>query len=480
MADIPFHQIPSNVRVPLFYAEVDPSHANTATPNLRALLIGGKTAAGTGVANQPVILTSVDDARVQAGAGSTLAGMAFTYRKNDPFGELWMLPVSDAGGAVAATGSIAFTGPATAAGVLSLYIAGALVSVAVSSGMAATALATAVAAAITALPNLPVTAAVNGGVPSKVDITAKNAGLTGNDIDIRLNYRGTASGEATPAGITPTIVAMANGATNPTLGTALANLQDLPFEFIACAYTDAASLTALTAFLNDTAGRWSWQVQIYGHSWWPTAAPSRRADHLGVTLNDPHMSRSASTTRRRRCGGCRGSGRPDGDQRARRPGPADPRGRPAGRAGAAGQLALQPQPAQHPAVRRHLDLQRRQGRQRDPGEADHHLPVQHLQGQADNSLLDAETLFNLAGVLRRLKGLVDQQVRPRQARGRRHLPDPRLRRRDAEHHPRRHHRPLPRDGGGRPVQQSALFAQSLVVQKNSTNPNRVDVLWPAS
>jgi phage tail sheath gpL-like len=27
---------------------------------------------------------------------------------------------------------------------------------------------------------------------------------------------------------------------------------------------------------------------------------------------------------------------------------------------------------------------------------------------------------------------------------------PRLRRRDAEHHPRRHHRPLPGDGGGRP------------------------------
>jgi phage tail sheath gpL-like len=74
-------------------------------------------------------------------------------------------------------------------------------------------------------PNLPVTAAVNGGVPSKVDITAKNAGADRqrHRHPGQLPRRGL--GEATPAGITPTIVAMAGGATNPTLTTALANLR---------------------------------------------------------------------------------------------------------------------------------------------------------------------------------------------------------------------------------------------------------------
>jgi phage tail sheath gpL-like len=76
---------------------------------------------------------------------------------------------------------------------------------------------------------------------------------------------------------------MATGATNPTLGTALANLQDLPFEFIACAYTDATSLTALTAFLNDTAGRWSWQVQIYGHVLVAYARHLLRPDHASAS-----------------------------------------------------------------------------------------------------------------------------------------------------------------------------------------------------
>lgn len=477
MADLPFHQIPSNVRVPLFYAEVDPSHANTATPNLRALLIGGKTAAGTMAANQPVILSSVDDARVQAGAGSILAGMAFTYRRNDPFGEVWMLPLSDAGGGVAATGSIAFTGPATAAGVLSLYIAGALISVPVTSGMIATALATAVAAAITALPNLPVTAVVNGGVASKVDITAKNAGLTGNDIDIRLNYRGAAAGEGTPAGITPTIVTMATGATNPTLGTALANLQDLPFEFIACAYTDATSLTALTAFLNDTAGRWSWQVQIYGHVLVASRGTFSGLTTLGVGLNDPHTSMIGFNDT------------PTPMWKAS--------------AALAAQTAIsvradQAQPIRGvvladvlaPPVSSRFSLSQRNtllfdGISTFNVDNAGNVILEKLittyqlntQGQADNSYLDAETLFNLAGVLRRLKTMVTSKYgRVKLAADGTFLTPgsgvvtPNIIRADIL----ALYREMEADGQ---VQQSALFAQSLVVQLNSANPNRVDVLW---
>jgi len=478
-ADIPFHQIPSNIRVPLFYGEVDASHANTAGPNLRALLIGSKTAAGIAPANVPLISQGVADAQTQCGLGSILAQMAYAYRQNDTFGELWYLPLSDAGGATAATGSIAFTGPATAAGTLSLYIAGALIAVPVTSGMIATALATAVVAAITANVNLPVTAAVDGTLAYKVNMTAKNAGLTGNDIDIRLNYRGTPAGEATPAGIVATIVAMASGATNPTLTTALANLQDLQFEFIAMAYTDATSIAALTAFLNDTAGRWSWQTQIFGHCIIAYRGTFSSLTTFGTGLNDPHMSAigfndsptPAWKVAAALCAQAAISVRADQAQPIR---------------GVVLQDVLAP-----PVASRFSLSQRNtllfDGISTFNVDQGGNVVLEKLIttyqtntfGSPDNSFLDAETLFNLAGILRRLKTLVTSKYgRSKLAADGTFLQPgsgvitPNIIRADliAEY------REMEDEGL---VQQSDVFAQGLIVQKNSGNPNRVDVLYPA-
>src|ERR1035437_10836047 len=99
---IPFKQIPSNLRTPFFFGEVDNSHANTAVLNQRALIIGQITASGTATPNIPIISQGVADAKVQGGQGSLLAQMTYAYRQNDTFGELWYLPVADAGGASAA------------------------------------------------------------------------------------------------------------------------------------------------------------------------------------------------------------------------------------------------------------------------------------------------------------------------------------------------------------------------------------------
>lgn len=478
MTDIPFHQIPTTLREPLFYAEVDASHANTSGADLKALLIGSKLAAGAATSGQPQVSQGVDDAKTQYGQGSILAGMMAAYRANDVFGEVWALPLDDDGAATAAAGSVAFTGPATAAGVLSLYIAGTLVSVAVTNAMTANALATAVAAAITAIPDLPVTAVVDGLSPSKVDVTAKNKGLTGNDIDLRINYRGSRSGEVTPAGITVTIVAMAGGATNPTLTTALANLAELPFEFIACAYTDAASIAAMTAFLNDVSGRWSWETQIYGHTFIAFRGTFSDQTTFGTGLNDPHMSTigfNASPT-------------------------------PAWRwaAALAAQAAIsvradQAQPIRDvvlqgvlaPPTASRFSLAQRNGLLFDGistfvvDQSDQVILSKLITtyqkntfGVADSSFLDAETLFNLAGILRELRAVVTTQF------GRTKLAADTA-------------RLLPGTGGVATdnmikgsivakyrelesrglVQQSDVFAAGLVVQKNATNPNRRDVLW---
>ena len=288
--NVPFAQIPQNLRVPLFYAEVNNSLANTGQQTQRALIIGQITSTGAAAANVPIISQGAADAITQGGNGSQLALMTAAYLQNDSFGEVWYLPLADAVGAVAAAGSIDFTASPTFAGVLSLYIAGQLVAFPVTAAETAASIATGLVAAINAIPSLPVTAAVDAVTTSQVDLTAKNKGLAGNDIDIRVNYRGAAAGEVTPVGLTYTIVPMTAGATNPTLTTALANLQEMPFDFIVCPYTDATSLAALTALLNDQTGRWSWATQVYGHCFTALRGTFSALGTAGTALNDQHTS----------------------------------------------------------------------------------------------------------------------------------------------------------------------------------------------
>ena len=101
---ISFNNIPSNIRVPLFYAEVDNSMANTGANNLKTLLIGQKTANGLAQSGKPFLLTSGSKGEEQAGLGSQLSIMNNSYRANDGFGEVWAIALDDPASGVAATG----------------------------------------------------------------------------------------------------------------------------------------------------------------------------------------------------------------------------------------------------------------------------------------------------------------------------------------------------------------------------------------
>lgn len=336
---ISFKQVPSGLRIPGTYFEVDPSKANTAPQILKGLVVGQMTNGGsrcsrvatsagtlsgvavltfasaaavqnvqpgqvvidrtataalpagvtvlsksgatvtlsgnaTGAVGSgdfiefydlaPLWLTSQSNAKALFGEGSQLARMDAARRLNDPFGEWWAQPLPDDPASIAATGTITFAGAATAAGVLALYVAGVAAPVVVANAMTAAQVATAVAAAINASANLPVTAAPSAGI---VTVTAKNAGLAGNNIDLRLNYYGPGSGEATPAGVVVAITAMAGGATNPSaqLIASLATLPPFRWSRIASAYgADAPCLNALQSFMNDVAGQWAWLSMKFG------------------------------------------------------------------------------------------------------------------------------------------------------------------------------------------------------------------------
>lgn len=283
---INFNQIPVDLLVPAVYTEVDPSRLQQglAVEPHRVLVMGQKLAGGSATADQLVRVLSFTEAKSKFGQGSMLAGMferLFAVRRDM---ECWALPVADNGAGVQAAGQFTITGPSTAAGTLSVWIAGRLVQVAVASGATAASLATALTAAINAVADLPVTAAVNGVDNFKVDVTARHKGAEGNSIDLRVNY---ADGEKLPAGVGVTITAMASGATNPTLTTALANLGDEWFQTAAFPWTDATSLTAIQAKLLE---RWGPTKQIEGIAY--TAKRDTHANLLtfGDGRNDEFVS----------------------------------------------------------------------------------------------------------------------------------------------------------------------------------------------
>ncbi|ENG6255481.1 phage tail sheath subtilisin-like domain-containing protein [Yersinia enterocolitica] len=284
---IPFTHIPSNLRTPLFFAEFDNSQANTATTTQRTLIIGQMLNAGTLPADVPVLVSSVATVAGQCGAGSMLHGQMAAYLANDIAGEIYILPLADTEAMVAATGKITVTTQASATGVISLYIAGIRVQVAVVATDEVAAVATALTAAINTTASLPVTAAA---VDAVITLTAKNKGAHGNTIDLRLNYLGSAGGETTPDSLVLAFTAMAGGAGAPELDDALANLQDRTFDFIINPYTDTASLNKIKEFLSDSTGRWSYAEQLYGHSFAAQSGTYGQLTAAGELRNDQHAS----------------------------------------------------------------------------------------------------------------------------------------------------------------------------------------------
>lgn len=476
---IAFKSIPAGLRTPGIYAELDVSQANTAAGTQRALIIGQITAGATLAANVPVQSTSVAEARTGAGAGSMLAAMIAAYRANDAFGEVWYLPVADDGAAVAATGSLTFSGTATAAGTVSLYVAGQLVSVGIASGATAAQVAASTAAAITASPDLPVTAAVDGGTPARVNLTAKNKGALGNEIDLRVNYRGAPGGEALPAGISLAVSAMSGGATNPALATALAALGTMPFDFIVSPYSDTASIAAITALLGDANGRWSPTAQIYGHCFIAKRGTQGQLATFGTALNDQHLS----------CLGFADSPSPAYAWAAALAGAVAPSVRadpatPFQTLSIAGVLAPPVQSQFQIGQRNILLYDGISTFKVDPAGT---VQIERLittyqtnsQGQADNAYLDAESMFTLMAVLRAYAGLWSSKFARAKlgSDGVRYgaganVTSPATIKAELV----ALYRSLESEQAW--VQNSEAFAAAVSVAKNPTTPGRVDVLLP--
>lgn len=283
---ISFNSIPSSLRTPATVVEIDNSLAARGPALLpyRALLIGQKTSSGTADADSLHLVTSAAQVGVLAGRGSMLHRQAMAWFASNKATEVWIGVLADDSGGTAATGILAFTGPATENGTLPLYLGGVKVPVSVADEDTAIEVAASVAAAVNANGDLPVTA-TQGTTPNdhKVTITFRHKGAVGNEYDIRFGYHG----EAMPAGIDQTITAMASGAGNPDLTDLFAAMGDSWFHVWAHPYTDSDSLDAIETELADRFGP-SRMIDAVAFSAKSTTHGALVT--LGNSRNSPHSS----------------------------------------------------------------------------------------------------------------------------------------------------------------------------------------------
>lgn len=262
---ISFNDIPANWKMPLYWVEVDPSKAGSLTQRQPALLFGYKLASGVAAADVPVPIGSLADAQQGAGLGSMLDAMAQIFFKNSASQEVWMLPIAEPATGMAATGTITVSAPPTAAGTIYPYIAGRCVPVHIDAEDTIDVVAQSITDAITADVSMPVTATSTAGV---VTLTARHKGVEGNDISIAINYGGSLAGETMPAGLAIDIGTglLAGGTGVPDLAAAISAMGDEIYEYVAFPFTDSTSLDAIDmeyGFSDN--GRWGWMRELYGH-----------------------------------------------------------------------------------------------------------------------------------------------------------------------------------------------------------------------
>lgn len=250
---ISFNSVPANSRVPFVYVEFDTSRAQQgpSVQPYQSLLIGQRLSGGSKPAGQLDRLTSESQARQYYGAGSMLHHMAKAYFQDNKVTPLFAIALDDDGGAVAAAGSVLFGGSSIEAGTLSLMLAGKRYRVSVAAGDTPAAICAAIVAEVQADAERQVDAAVNGGTPEQMDLTARQAGEAGNELDVRFNYF---EGEELPVNLTAAITPFAGGSANPDISSAITAMGEEQFNVIAMPYTDAANLSALETELADRFG----------------------------------------------------------------------------------------------------------------------------------------------------------------------------------------------------------------------------------
>jgi phage tail sheath gpL-like len=279
---ISFSQIPSDWRLPLYWVEVDPSKAGLWTINQPSLLVGIMTSDGVAVPDIAIPVGTQAQADKQFGEGSHLSNMFRAFFKNNFANEVWALPVQEPTAGTAASGTITVTIDPSGheAGTIDLYIAGQHVPINIGATDLVNDIHVAISAAINDDFDLPVTSV---GSPTEVTLTCNWLGTSGNDIDVRDSYYGRMGSQELPTGITIAYSGsgmLSGGVGVPVFDTAITNLGERIFEYVAMPFTDSTSLLAWeTEYGFTDTGRWGWMRQLFGHIF-----SAKRSDYADMIL----------------------------------------------------------------------------------------------------------------------------------------------------------------------------------------------------
>jgi phage tail sheath gpL-like len=283
---IAFSLVPANLRTPGVFVEFDSSKAVRGLPGQehRVLLLVQRRTTGTKIQGQLVEVFTADEGKTYFGDGSLGHAMVQRARAASGSVRIFALALDDNAGGTAATGSVTFSGPSTAAGTLYALIAGRAVQTAITSGMTAAQIATAFIAAVNAVTALPGTLLIDGVDTTKANWTSKHKGEIGNECDIRFNFN---PGEEFPAGVGATVVLPSGGAGNPSVSTALAAIGDEQFTEIAMPWVDSTNLTALE---TELLSRWGPMRPIDGHAYAAKQTTVGSLSTFGNSRNSPFVT----------------------------------------------------------------------------------------------------------------------------------------------------------------------------------------------
>ncbi|MCP9320105.1 phage tail protein [Acetobacter persici] len=284
MTTLDLTQIPDNWNVPGSNAEITAvrSGETLVTMPLRVLIIG-QLSGGTATALTAVPVTDPSQPPALFGVGTSLARAAVMFLTAAPYVQVDVIGVKADASFVQAAGSILPAGQATANGTVALIVGGVRVPVVVTQGMTAAQVQAAMIAAIATVPAAAALVKAASGSGASVALTVQEAGIIGNDLDLRMSA---AHADQVP-GIGFTVTPFAGGTGSVDIADALDAVSNTWYTDIALTVNDANSLTTFAA---ELVRRYGAMVRQDAHGF--VGFRGTYSDTLALlqTLNCPYLS----------------------------------------------------------------------------------------------------------------------------------------------------------------------------------------------
>lgn len=287
---ISFNNVPTSIRTPGVYTEVDNSRALQGlvqNPH-KVLIIGQMSDDGEAPLETIKYVTNESLADGFFGVGSILSRMCKKFKENNPNTELHAIALSNDGG-VQAERLVKFDSgySTTATTAYYLMINGEKCYVTLNSGWSVTDVNSAIVDKVSADLTLPVHCSTSASAAGSDHLVfmAKTSGTLGNYIDIRANYY---VGQSNPAGWSANGIfydSAVNGAVDPDIGDTWAVIEGEQYHYIIQPYIDSSNLTELETELRD---RFTALEDMQGHGFTCVRGTQASCTTLGNTRNSPH------------------------------------------------------------------------------------------------------------------------------------------------------------------------------------------------